>query len=159
MNPDKKYMSQVSSSDNDIKFVPPAFMSTNIYEKASFGIDDNNRNLDLFPSETGMPELCYYSDNQNEGISSGLNFNNIANNEIPTTFDALRGLDLDLNEEDLERNNSDNDVNKIYARIERRHPGIFATLYSYRIPRPIVRVIIKRLIKLTLAYCDKNNNY
>lgn len=33
MNPDKKYMSQVSSSDNDIRFVPPAFMSTNIYEK------------------------------------------------------------------------------------------------------------------------------
>lgn len=68
MNPDKKYMSQVSSSDNDIRFVPPAFMSTNIYEKASFGIDDNNRNLDLFPSETGMPELCYYSDNQNEEL-------------------------------------------------------------------------------------------
>ncbi len=159
MNPDKKYMSQVSSSDNDIRFVPPAFMNTNIYEKVSFDINDNNRNLDLFPSETGMPELCYYSDDQNEGIGSGFKFNNISNNEIPTTFDALRGLDLDLNEEDLERSNSDNDVNKIYSRIERRHPGIFATLYSYRIPRPIVRVIIKRLIKLTLAYCDKNNNY
>lgn len=159
MNPDKKYMSQLSSSDNDIRFIPPSFMSTNIYEKVSLDAG-NTRNLDLFPSEVGLPKLCYYSDELNDNISESSNISNIANNSIPTTFDALRNLDLDLNEEeDLERSNSDNDVNKIYLRIERRHPGIFATLYSYRIPRPIVRVIIKRLIKLTLSYCDKDNNY
>ena len=85
---------------------------------------------------------------------------NIAKDTIPTTFDVLRSLDLDLDEtEDLERVHSDNDVNKIYSRIEKRNPGIFATLYSYRIPRPIVRVIVKRLIRLTLSYCDRENNY
>lgn len=158
MNPDEKYMFQVSLDNDDIKFVPPSFDSRNFYnERTSY--DKNNLNLDLFPSDTGLPELCYYSNEVDDSNNRNSNMN-IANNTIPTTFDVLRNLDLDLDErEDLERANSDNDVNKIYSRIERRHSGIFATLYSYRIPRPIVRVIVKRLIRLTLSYCDKDNNY
>lgn len=157
MNPDEKYMSQVSLDNNDIKFVPPSFVKKSLYDGDI--CDDNNRNLDLFTSDTGLPELCYYSDEIDDPNSRSSNMN-IANNTIPTTFDVLRNLDLDLDEtEDLERVHSDNDVNKIYSRIERRHPGIFATLYSYRIPRPIVRVIVKRLIRLTLSYCDRDNNY
>ncbi|WP_297425930.1 hypothetical protein [Clostridium sp.] len=157
MNPDEKYMSQSSSwsrDKNDIKFVPPAFMNRNFNE--NIDSSGNNYNLDLFPSETGLPELCYYSDELDDKFSRSSNYN-IANHTIPSTFDVLRHLDLDLDEtNDLERGNSDNDVNKIYAKIERRHPGIFATLYSYRIPRPIVRVIIKRLIRLTLLYSNKD---
>lgn len=153
MNPDKKYMSQSSLEDDDIKFVPPAFIYKNIYEKSYFG--ESDRSLDLFPSKTGFPELCHYSENQNDSLTSEFGVN-IADNSIPTTFDVLRNLDLELNEtEDLERSNCDNDVNKIYLQIEQKHPGIFATLYSYRIPRPIVRVIIKRLIGVTLSYCGK----
>ncbi|MDR3596271.1 hypothetical protein [Clostridium sp.] len=153
MNPDKKYMSQASLDDNDIKFVPPAF----IYKspRREFSSDEGNRNLDLFPSKTGFPELCHYSEEKDDSLSGEFGIN-IADNSVPTTFDVLRNLDLDLDEkEDLERANSDNDVNKIYLKIEQKHPGIFATLYSYRIPRPIVRVIIKKLIGLTLHYCDK----
>ena len=48
---------------------------------------------------------------------------------------------------------------KFIQKLKKRNPGIFATLYSYRIPRPIVRVIVKRLIRLTLSYCDRENNY
>jgi hypothetical protein len=150
MNPDKKYMSQSNLLGDDIKFVPPAFMNRSVNDK---------ENLDLFSSETGLPELCYYSNEASDIVNGNSNFNTV-NNTIPTTFDTLRNIDFDINEtEDLKRANSKSDVSKIYSRIERRHPGIFATLYSYRIPRPIVRVIIKRLIGLTLAYCDKGDNY
>jgi hypothetical protein len=153
MKPDEKYMSQSQVKfDDDIKFVPPAFMDRNLYSEVSYNLKDDY-NLDLFTSETGLPELCYYSNDANDSMSR--NFN-IANNTIPTTFDILRNLDLDFSEtEDLERSDSNNDIDKIYSRIEQRHSGIFATLYSYRIPRPVVKVIIKRLIKLTLLYCDK----
>lgn len=158
MNPDEKYMSQVSLENDDIKFVPPSFASRNVYDDSSSN-NYNDLNLDLFPSDTGLPELCYYSNDTYDSNNRNSNMN-IANNAIPTTFDVLRNLDLDLDErEDLERANSDNDVNKIYSRIERRHPGIFATLYSYRIPRPIVRVIVKRLIRLTLSHCDSDNDH
>ena len=158
MNPDQKYMSQVNSDNEDIKFVPASFINKKFRDHVTNNFN-NNLQLDLFPSETGLPKLCYYSSDSDEYTNRNTNIN-IANDTIPTTFDALRGLDLDLNEtEDLERAHSDNDVNKIYLKIEKSHPGIFATLYSYRIPRPIVRVIIKRVIRLTLSYCDKEKNH
>lgn len=150
MNPDKKYMSE-ANLDDDIKFVPPTFIYKGPYKELNF--NENTRNLDLFPSKTGFPELCHYSDELDDSLNSEFGIN-IADNSIPTTFDVLRNLDIDLDEgEELERVSYDNDVSEIYSKIEQRHPGIFATLYSYRIPRPIVRVIIKRIIKLTLSYC------
>ena len=160
MNPDKKYMSQVNLDSTDIKFVPLSFINKTLRDEVSTNVN-NNHNLDLFPSETGLPKLCYYSNESDDSISRNTNSNmNTAKDAIPTTFDVLRSLDLDLDEtEDLERVNSDNDVNRIYSKIEKKNPGIFATLYSYRIPRPIVRVIVKRLIRLTLSYCDKENNH
>ena len=153
MKPDEKYMSQVNLNNEEIKFVPPSFIFDKFRDEVTSNIN-NNLNLDLFPSETGFPELCYYS-NEPENFTNRSDYANIntAKDTIPTTFDVLRSLDLDLDEtEDLERAHSDNDVNKIYSRIEKRNPGIFATLYSYRIPRPIARVIVKRLIRLTLSY-------
>lgn len=160
MKPDAKYMSQSQANfnDNDIKFIPPEFMDRSSYNSTSSDFD-NISDLDLFSSETGLPELCYYSDDSSNFMSRNLNI--VENNTIPTTFDVLRNLDIDLNEtEDLERVHSNSDINKIYERIEQKHPGIFATFYSYRIPHPIVRVIIKRLIRLTLLYCnDEDNNY
>ena len=160
MNPDEKYMSQVNLENTDIKFVPPSFNNNKFRYDVDCNID-NNMNLDLFPSETGLPELCYYSNESENFLDRNGNDNiNTVKDTIPTTFDVLRDLDFDLDErEDLERVHYDNDVNKIYSRIEQRNPGIFATLYSYRIPRPIARVIVKRLIRLTLSYCDKKNNH
>ena len=160
MKPDEKYMSQVNLNNEDIKFVPPSFIFDDFRDDVTSN-NDNNMNLDLFPSETGLPELCYYS-NESENSMNRSDYANIntAKDTVPTTFDVLRSLDLELDEkEDLERNHFDNDVNKIYSKIERGNPGIFATFYSYRIPRPIVRVIVKRLIRLTLSYCDKKNNH
>lgn len=155
MNPDQKYMSQVNLDNEDIKFVPHSCIN----KKFRDNLSSNNLNLDLFPSETGLPKLCYYSEEFENSTNRNTNIN-IANDAIPNTFDALRGMDIDLNEtEDLERVHYDNDVNKIYSKIERSHPGIFATLYSYRIPRPIARVIVKRLIRLTLSYCEREKNY
>lgn len=156
MKPDEKYMSESKANldDDDIKFVPPAFMDRSFYNEESSNF---NSNLDLFPSENGFPELCCYSNDPDDTIYREFN---IAGTTIPATFDVLRNLDLDLDEtQDLERFNYDNDINKIYSKIERTHPGIFAALYSYRIPRPIVRVIIKRLIRLTLLYYKKDGKY
>jgi len=158
MNPDEKYMFQVNLDDTDIKFVPPSFINKNLRTDITSNIN-NNHNLDLFSSEKGLPELCCYSDEPDHSTNRNVNMNTVMDS-IPTNFDVLRNFDLDLDEtEDLERVYSDNDVNKIYLKIEQKNPGIFATLYSYRIPRPIVRVIVKRLIKISLSYCHRDNDY
>ena len=157
MKPDEKYMSQLEVNLDDIKFVPPAFRESRLYDNVYYDFDDDF-NLDLFSSKIGLPELCYYSDETNAAMSR--NSNIAIGNEIPSTFDVLRNLDINLNEtEDLERVYSNSDINKVYSRIEQRHPGIFATLYSYRIPNSIVRVIIKRLVRLTLLYYNQAGNY
>lgn len=160
MKPDEKYMSQVNLDNADIKFVPLSVINKSFRDDVNTNVN-NNYNLDLYPSETGLPELCYYSDESEDYKSRNTNSNmNTAKDTIPTNFDVLRNLDLDLDQtEDIERVNSDDYVNKIYSKIEKINPGIFATLYSYRIPRPIVRVIVKRLIRLTLSYCDRQNNH
>ena len=158
MNPDEKYMSQGNLDNTDIEFVPPLFINKEFRNDATNNVN-NNFNLDLFSSETGFPEL-YYCGSDPDDIINRNNSIDTSDYAIPTTFDVLRSLDLDLDEtEDIERVHSDNDVNKIYSKIEKRYPGIFASLYSYRIPRPIVRVIVKRLIRLTLSDCDRENNY
>lgn len=39
------------------------------------------------------------------------------------------------------------DIDKIYLEIQRNHSGLFETLYSYGVPKPITREIVERLIK------------
>ena len=67
MNPDKKYMSESNLGD-DIKFVPPAFIYKGPYKELNF--NENTRNLDLFPSKTGFPELCHYSDELDDSLEA-----------------------------------------------------------------------------------------
>ena len=70
-----------------------------------------------------------------------------------TMMQALRAFDLDLNEEtDLSRV-PPNRVDRILSDIENNNPGAFSLLDAYRIPRPIIRLIVKRIIRLTLNYC------
>lgn len=168
MKPDEKYMSQIKI-DDDINFVPPSFSTslfrkdytdtnnithkTNVYN-TDYEMNNNNSSTDLFPSETEESQLyCYYS---SFGDCSEKNDKFNLNMNIPTPSEILRNFDLDLDETtDLERCHSKSDVDKIFAKIEKRNPGILATFASYRIPYPIAKVIIKRIIKLSLLYSDK----
>ena len=68
----------------------------------------------------------------------------------------MRGLDLDIDEiSDLDDNYRQNNINKIYMNIMNRNPGINESLSLYGVPSPIVKVITKRIIKLSLLYKDK----
>ncbi|GAA0077518.1 hypothetical protein UT300005_18960 [Clostridium sp. CTA-5] len=135
---------------------------------------NNKQYSELFPSETVGSELHSYYNELNANMSNNNNnlFNtnnpntntsntnnpNINNNikRILTPDEILRSFDLDLDESmDLERNCCDNDINKIYAKIEKENPAIINTLSSYNVPSPISRLIIKRIIKLSLKYCNK----
>ena len=153
MKPDKKYMSQISVADTDINFTPPSF-SKSLFRNEPNVPYNNNSSLDLFPSETESSQLyCYYSsfndcDEKNSKI--------IPSMRIPTPSEILQNFDLDLDEtDDLERDGSKGDVNRIYTQIEKNNPSIFTTFSSYGIPSPITKVIIKRSIKLSLMYYNK----
>lgn len=117
-------------------------------------IAEENESLDLYPSETSEDQLyCYY--NSLENCNNKLK--KIPNSRRnPETFDVLRGLDLDIDEtSDLNDNYTQNNINRIYMNIIDKNPGINETLSLYGVPSPIVKVITKRLIKLSLLYKDK----
>lgn len=155
MTPDKKYMSEVNLEEKDIKFVSLSEINRKFSDnKVNEG--DRNLNLDLFSSETGLPKLCYYS-NESKDIIDEDSYINTAKDISSNNFNILKDLDLELDKtKDNERVYSNEHINRLYLEIERRNPGIFAAFYSYRIPKPISRAIVKHLIKLTLSYCDKN---
>ncbi|NFE75475.1 hypothetical protein FDC27_15280 [Clostridium botulinum] len=173
MKPDKKYMNIECNNDFDYNFVPlqnnfnfrcnqssltPFFKVNNsLFDNEpdnnfNFGFRSNNTSSNLFPDETIESQLycyvnqldknCYKNDTTKKDTSSEL-----------TPDKVLRGFDLDLDEnEDLERVNSDNDVNRIYLKIEEKNPNLLSTFSRYGIPYPIARVMIKRIIKLSLQY-------
>ena len=173
MKPDKKYMNVQCDSNFDYDFVPlqntfnfkcnhqtlnPFFtinnsiFNTNTNDfNTSFRSDSDSSNL--FPDETEQSQLhCYINQlDENSCKNRSIEKKDILNELTPDNI--LRGFDLDLNEnEDLERVNSDNDINRIYLKIEEKNPNLIATLSLYGIPYPIARVIIKRIIKLSLQY-------
>ena len=46
-------------------------------------------------------------------------------------------------------------MNKIFDIIESDHSGILATMKAYRIPYPIAKILIKKIIKISLDNCNK----
>ena len=44
---------------------------------------------------------------------------------------------------------------KIFDIIENDHSGILATMKAYRIPYPIAKILIKKIIKISLDNCNK----
>ncbi|MBW6408631.1 hypothetical protein [Clostridium weizhouense] len=137
---------------------------------------NNKEYSELYPSETKNSELhSYYNElNTNNTITTNTTNNNAYDNNmlnnnlfsedttnnitkrVLTPDEILRNFDLDLDESmDLERSCSDNSVNKIYAKIAKENSAIINTLSSYNIPSPVSRLIIKRIIKLSLKYCNE----
>lgn len=154
MRPDEKYMSEVNIKNN-FQFTPPSFnRSLMMDDEDKNDVAEQSESLDLYPDETSEDQLyCYY--NSLENCSNELK-------KIPTskrnpeTFDVLRGLDLDIDEtSELYNNSPENDIDKIYMNIINRNPGINESLSLYDVPSPIIKVITKRIIKLSLLYKDK----
>ena len=174
MKPDKKYMNIQCNNDFDYDFMPlqnnfdfrcnqssltPFFkvnnslFANNSNSELNYNFRGDNNSSNLFPDETMESQLYCYINQLNKDSTKTSDTVKQDKLDVLTPDKILRGFDLDLNEnEDLERINPDNDVNRIYLKIEERNPNILTTLSLYGIPYPIARVMIKRIIKLSLQY-------
>ena len=68
-------------------------------------------------------------------------------------LDILRNFDmsLDFSSSESRKNNcTEDEVNKIFALIEKDNPGTLATMKAYRVPYPITKLLIKKIIKISL---------
>lgn len=110
----------------------------------------NNKSFELeYPDELNTDLLHSY----NEQTIKSRQLDNYVN-----AVDILRNFDLSLNysiDEYRKNNCTENEVNDIFTKIENDHSGILSTMKAYRIPYPIAKILIKKIIKISLDNCDK----
>ncbi|WP_244834758.1 hypothetical protein [Clostridium sp. BJN0001] len=139
MKPDQKYMNEViiNNKENNIRFVPPSF-------NRPYSEDDNK-----FPSETNESEMhCYYN-------SITPCPNTVEENRIPSPSDVLMNLNFDVDElTSNTRSKTFIQSNLILKSLEKNEPNIIATFSSYKIPYPITKILLQKIIKLSLDYYD-----
>lgn len=123
----------------------------------SDSIEDELYSYNKAPINTNTPSNTMPNTMPNSNVEN--NSNVIPNNNlsvVPTPSEVLRIFDLDLDEDmDLDRNHSDKKINKIYKHIKEECPGIIKVLCEYNLPEPIYKLLIKRVIKLSLNNCER----
>lgn len=67
-------------------------------------------------------------------------------------LDILKNFDLSIDE--LRGKDNSCTVDEIFKDIEENNSGIIATMKAYRIPYPIAKLLIKKIIKMSIE-CDK----
>lgn len=141
-------------------FMMPNLTNINNIPSMTGSLPANKSNVETFPSTENVEILhSYNKTNTNAGTntsSSGnmSSMNNMGNEQVSN---VLRNYFSDLDENtDLLRKCSDKRINKIYAKIEEKYPEIISMFVdNYKIPCPIVKAAIRKIIKLSLYYCKK----
>lgn len=173
MKPDKKYMSM---TDEENEFEP--FEVTNPYNNLNgwapiINIDNiNTDSLNNYISSKVPYSLGSQINLSDENIDDNLrssselySYNNTSrtsynyyNDDVPTPTDILREFDMDLDENELLDSytvyRKDCNPEQIFQKIRVNNPLILRTMDSYKIPFPIAKTLIKRIITLTNNYCN-----
>lgn len=113
-------------------------------------------NVENYPSDENINNLYSYnkanptSDNTYKNPSSNIN-------RSENISEVLRNYTADLDENvDLCRHCLDKRIDKIYDKIQEKDPEIISLLVeNYKIPCPIAKIVIRKIIKLSLKYCKK----
>ena len=112
--------------------------------------NNNNSNINLeHPSE--IDENLLYSYNEPKVNERYLD-------DSVNVLDILKNFDISLDFSSSEsRKNSctEDEVNEVFSLIEKENPGILATMKAYRIPYPIAKLLIKKIIKISLDNCKR----
>ncbi|WP_195987343.1 hypothetical protein [Clostridium sp. D53t1_180928_C8] len=132
------------------KNVPNIDSNTSLKESNNNTNIINNNNTELeYPTE--LDDSFLYSYNEEKVNDRYLD-------DSINTIDILRNLDisLDFSSTDSRKYNcTEDEVNELFALIEKDNPGILATMKAYRIPYPIAKLLIKKIIKISLDNCKR----
>ncbi|MCR1952328.1 hypothetical protein NSA50_14965 [Clostridium sp. DSM 100503] len=75
--------------------------------------------------------------------------------EEPPHMRILRDLDLGSEYESIYRDDKSKEIDSIFKKIEENHGAIISTLKAYRVPHPIISLLVKKIIKITLEHSNK----
>lgn len=135
------------------KNIPTMDSNTSLNKKSNNTNNQLNNNTTInnsnttgleYPSE--LDDSFLYSYNE-EKVNERYIDDSVNILEILRNFD----ISLDFSSSESRKNNSTEDeVNEIFSLIEKDNPGILATMKAYRIPYPITKLLIKKIIKISL---------
>lgn len=132
------------------KNVPNIDSNTSLKESNNNTNIINNNNTELeYPTE--LDDSFLYSYNEEKVNDRYLD-------DSINTIDILRNLDISLafsSTDSRKYNCTEDEVNELFALIEKDNPGILATMKAYRIPYPIAKLLIKKIIKISLDNCKR----
>lgn len=132
------------------KNVPNIDSNTSLKESNNNTNITNNTNTELeYPTE--LDDSFLYSYNEEKVNKRYLD-------DSINTLDILRNLDISLDfslNDSRKYNCTEDEVNELFALIEKDNPGILATMKAYRIPYPITKLLIKKIIKISLDNCKR----
>lgn len=78
-------------------------------------------------------------------------------NKEDLTSELFKELNLNIDEDyypSEESRNIENEVNSILEKIENNNISILNTLKAYKVPYPIARLLVRRIVRLTLIYSN-----
>lgn len=149
-------------------WIPVYFFNNPAFNNMGPGIGDNMANplpINGFANFPNLPNMNMNKPDNTDTTNSTSTSEkfypyspliNPDNRELPNIIQLLSDFDLDLDEDvDLVRNCSDKSIDKIYEKIEKNHPEIFALVKAYNIPCPIFKLLIRRVIKISMNYCKR----
>ena len=134
------------------KNIPTIDSNTSLNEKSTTKNNTTNNNYTTgleYPAE--LDDSFLYSYNEPK-------VNERYTDDSVNILDILRNFDisLDFSSSESRKNNcTEDEVNAIFALIEKDNPGILATMKAYRIPYPITKLLIKKIIKISLDNCKR----
>ena len=172
MNSSKNNDSYNNKSIDDMKFVPfnlplqntpngnvtgwiPILFTNNSSSKQNKNTNSLNNtiekqtpnNLNNYPDDTSVENL--YSYNSSSSITSSAP-SNTPPDKIMREF--MRNLDED---KDLIRNNNDESINNIYNNFEENNSNIISMLQAYKVPEPLIKMMIRKIIEISINDCKK----
>ena len=115
----------------------------------SYNKDSSKQNNNSSSSSMDSMNIGYYNNNTPF-------YSNTLNNP-PRILDCLKDFDLNIDRDiDALRNDSDDYIEEIFNNIEQNNPKTFNLLKAYNVPYPIQKLLIKRIISLTIDYNSNN---
>ncbi|MBS6184015.1 MAG: hypothetical protein E7E64_06995 [Clostridium celatum] len=139
--------STTNSNDYNNNYTNP---NNNYNNNDNYMNSNNYNNINLeYPSEQDDNFLHSYNEAKvNERYSD----------DSVSILDILRNFDIsvDFSSTESRKNNcTEDEVDELFALIEKDNPGILATMKTYRIPYPIAKLLIKKIIQISLDNCKR----
>lgn len=149
--------STINNNDYNNKYINP-----NTYNNSYTTPNNNYNNNDNYMNSNNYNNTnLEYPSEQDDNFLHSYNESKVNERYLDDSvniLDILRNFDIsvDFSSSESRKNNcTEDEVNELFALIEKDNPGILATMKTYRIPYPISKLLIKKIIQLSLDNCKR----